>query len=116
MAQWVYGDDDSHSHVWTAKEKDGGPVPTVHWEAIREGAKDRQYIATLEKAIQDRSDAKGEQARALLQEISGTIILSTENREYDPIEGGKIPAPKPGVFEQWREKIAAQIIALGGSK
>ena len=116
MAQWVYGDNDSHSHVWTAKEKDGGPVPTVHWEAIREGAKDRQYIATLEKAIQGQSGAKVEQASALLKEISDTIILSTENRDYDPIEGGKIPAPKPGVFEQWREKIAAQIIALGGSK
>jgi len=60
MAQWVYGDNDSHSHVWAAKEKDGGPVPTVHWEAIREGAKDRQYIATLEKMIQGQSGAKVE--------------------------------------------------------
>ena len=31
--------------------------------------------------------------------FSDAIILSTENREYDPIESGKIPAPKAGVFE-----------------
>jgi len=110
--QWVYGNNDSHSHVWSAKEKDGGPVPTVHWEAIREGAKDRQYIATLEKAMEGKTGRAVDEANTLLAEISDKIILSTEPREYDPIEGGKIPAPKAGVFEQRRQKIAERIVAL----
>jgi len=30
-----------------------GPIPTVQWEAAREGRDDMRYVATLEKAIQD---------------------------------------------------------------
>jgi hypothetical protein len=111
-AQWVYrhsGTPD-HNYVWPAADPSEGRVPTLHWEAAREGAKDRRYVATLEGMLEGRGGPAADAARRVLDEISTQVELS--NTEYDPIAGGRIPAHPPGTYERWRSQIADAIEAL----
>ena len=86
-------------------------MPTLRWEAAREGAKDRRYVATLEKLLEARKptgdlrDKAAEDGAALLREISSQIKLANLEA-YDPIGGGRIPAHPPGTYERWRAQIA----------
>lgn len=111
-AQWVYrhGATPDHNYVWPAAEPSDGRVPTLHWEAVREGAKDRRYVATLEAKLRGRSGPAADAARRVLDEISAQVELS--NSEYDPIAGGRIPAHPPGTYERWRSQIEDAIEAL----
>jgi len=102
----------------------GGMVPTIRWEAVREGVKDRRYVATLERMLAAKNGpAAGagkanappaspavDEARALLDSIAAKIELKHE--DYDPVSGGRIPAAAPGVYEEWRAGIAAAIVRL----
>jgi hypothetical protein len=112
-AQWCYCHSSTprENYTWPAADPAQGNVPTCRWEAVREGAKDRRYVATLEKLLETRKptgdlrDKAAEDGAALLREISSQIkLVSLET--YDPISGGRIPAHPPGTYEQWRVEIA----------
>jgi hypothetical protein len=112
-AQWCYYHSSTprENYTWPAADPAQGNVPTRRWEAVREGAKDRRYVATLEKLLEtrkptgDRRDKAAEDGAALLRKISSQIkLVSLET--YDPISGGRIPAHPPGTYEQWRAEIA----------
>jgi hypothetical protein len=109
VAQWVYWSSSTpdDNYVWPAETTSEGKVPTLHWEAVREGAKDRRYLATLEKLLARRPDTE---AQSFLEEIAGRIELKSDT--YDPVNGGRIPAQPAGTYEQWRDRIADWIERL----
>ncbi len=113
VAQWVYGHPGTpaHNYVWPAADPSEGRVPTLHWEAVREGAKDRRYTATLEQRLAGKEGGTAERARQLLEEIAAQVELRTG--DYDPIHGGRVPAHPPGTYDRWRDSIADAIEQLG---
>lgn len=112
VAQWVYWHPSTpeHNYVWPAEDPDEGKVPTLCWEAVREGAKDRRYLATLEERLKGRTDEAAAEARRFLEDIAAQIELRTG--DYDPIDGGRVPAHPPGTYDRWRDRIADFIEAL----
>ena len=114
--RWVYyhSGTPAHNYAWPAEDPSEGKVPTLRWEAVREGAKDRRYLATLEKLLAARSGAAAKEAREFLREIAGQIEL--RNKDYDPIDGGRVPAHPPGTYDLWRAKIAGFIERLQKSR
>ena len=112
VAQWVYYHNSTpeHEYAWPAENADEGSVPTLRWEMVREGAKDRRYLATLEAKLAVAKGPAAEEARALLTRIELQVELRTE--DYDPIGGGRVPVPKPGTCDQWRGQIAEMIRKL----
>ncbi len=111
QAQWAYNAQNSFAYVWNAAEESGGPVPTLRWEAAREGTKDYAYMHTLQQAMARNPKAKtAKDAQALIDKIASAIELRSE--VYDVISGGRVPAPPPGTFEQWRAEMAKAIIDL----
>lgn len=111
-AQWTYyhSGTPEHNYSWPADDPKQGHVPTLRWEAVREGVKDMRYLATLEAAIKGRTDSPAEAARALVRRIHEKIILRTD--QYDPIGGGRVPVPGAGQFDRWRQEIAEVIGSL----
>ena len=85
-------------------------MPTLRCEAVREGTKDRRYLATLEERLDGRQDALADDARKFLADIAAQIELCTE--DYDPVGGGRVPALPPETYDEWRAKIADFIEAL----
>jgi len=112
VAQWVYWHPSTpeHNYVWPAEDPDEGRVPTLRWEAAREGAKDRRYLATLEERLNGRTDEAAAAARRFLEEVAAQIELHTG--DYDVIDGGRVPAHRPGTYDRWRDRIADFIKAL----
>ncbi|MCY3021541.1 MAG: hypothetical protein NTW87_21210 [Planctomycetota bacterium] len=105
-AQWTYyhGATPECNYAWPPAAAGEAKVPTLRWEMVREGAKDRRYLATLEARMAAKPGPVADDARRFLDEIAAKIVLRTD--EYDPIGGGRVPVPPPGTFDQWREKIA----------
>jgi hypothetical protein len=112
-AQWTYhhGATPLNNYTWPSAEPGEGHVPTVRWEMVREGAKDRRYIATLEARLAGRTGPAADEARAFLDEIRGRIELATD--QYDPIGGGRIKVQPPGTYDAWRGRLAELITRLG---
>jgi len=105
-AQWTYWHSGTpeDNHTWPAA--DGRPVPTLRWEAAREGAKDLRYLTALETKLKSKQPSP--ESRKLLEEIRAGTELRT--MDYDPIAGGRIPARRPQVYDQWRRRIAELIM------
>ena len=96
--------------VRCAKVSYQNKTATIRWEAVREGVKDRRYLATLEKAMEGKTGPAADAARALLAEIDAAIEL--KHADYDPINGGRIPAPPPEQFDAWRGRVQELIVKL----
>ena len=111
-AQWTYWHNATpeDNYTWPAEAAGEGNVPTLRWEAAREGAKDLRYLALLESRLQGASGPACDAARALLGEIAEKTDLRTG--EYDPITGGRIPAQAAEVYDGWRARAAALIVKL----
>jgi hypothetical protein len=96
-----------------------GPLPTLGWEAFREGIDDGRYMATLESAISEgerSEDASvreaARSARTYLEELLSRIDLSPAypafgvNREAAKFTNGEL--------DGYRREIAQHIIKLQG--
>jgi hypothetical protein len=112
VAQWTYWHNATpeHNYAWPAADAREGMVPTLRWEMVREGAKDRRYLATLEARLEGRTGPAADEARQFLAGIAEKIELRTV--DYDPISGGRVTAPPPGTLDQWRDRIAELIEKL----
>jgi len=104
---------DDHGYVSPSAT---GPVPTIHWEAIRAGVDDMRYIVTLYDLLQQakKSANAGAQqeaaaAEAALAEIEALLPIPKE-------EVGGLAAPaftlSPRVYEKWRWRLAQHILKL----
>lgn len=76
VAQWVYHHNATpdHNYAWPAQDASRSKVPTLRWEAVREGAKDYRYLATLEKLIAENQSQVSKQAQELVDEISSREV------------------------------------------
>ena len=88
-----------------------GSVPTVRWEMVRAGVKDRRYLATLEGRLAGATGPVAAEARKFLAEIAAKIDLG--NVDYDPISGGRLRVQPPGTYDAWRNRAAEYIVRLG---
>lgn len=112
FAPWV---GDYRVHMVTYPSADG-PIPTLQWEALREGINDLRYLTTLENLIQEaRTSSLPEVAEAvarasvLLDELAQKIVF-TETRlgadgVKDPIRG-----VGPREYTVWRQKVIENIL------
>jgi hypothetical protein len=114
-AQWVYWHSATaeNNYTWPGDDAAAANVPTLRWEMLREGAKDRRYLATLEARLVGGTGGKdADEARQFLQQIKDKIEL--RNMDYDPIGGGRVPVQPAGTYDQWRTRIAEYVIKLTG--
>jgi len=115
-AQWVYWHNATaeNNYTWPGDDAAAANVPTLRWEMLREGAKDRRYLATLEARLAGGTGGKdADEARQFLQQIKDKIEL--RNMDYDPIGGGRVPVQPAGTYDQWRTRIAEYILKLTDS-
>ena len=98
---------------------DGRPIPTIEWEALREGIDDFRYVYSLELAIA-KARAKGsaeaasvaEEAGRLLDELRDEIVSDLEEYERRGLNfhtDSIWPAEK---YDDWRKRIARMIVRL----
>ncbi len=125
---WAYFDD---HHAWEAKRdtafcwvlpSEGGPVPSVAWEARREGVEDYRTLRLLERRIAaGQGSAVAREASAWLDEIRGRVdwylardmppsTYSMDGRDlyplcpnFQPDEFGTIRRRAVGYIEQLKE-------------
>jgi len=109
-AQWVYFHTGTPEHNYAWPAEGGGFVPTLRWEAVREGAKDRRYLATLEAALAGKTGPAADEARSFLGEVRDAIRLFHE--DYDPVSGGRVHAPPPRTLDRWRDRMAELMVKL----
>jgi len=93
----------------TYPEQDGG-IPTVQWEACREGVDDLKYLATLKRLIQLGGDSG-------LTEPQLVAAISNAQDFVDSIlDGIAVRNPAIGVSStdqaQWREQLIDEILAI----
>ena len=87
--------------VYPSKE---GPIPTLGWEAIREGVDDVRYLATLAALIEKEPDpGKARQAQKVMDEIIKGVPLNPSDALFSLTEED---------LQNCRKKIARAIIEL----
>ena len=113
------------SFVWPAAD---GPIPSIGWEAAREGIDDHKYVSTLTRMI-EKAKAAGHteaarQAEATLKQITDKIRVKALDQATRVGSasgwraGGYYDRPSPqaeiakGDYNKFRYKIARQIITL----
>jgi hypothetical protein len=109
VLQWAYSFGESalqgnglrqpdEGYIYNAPD---GPLPSLQWEAAREGVDDYRYIELLRQAA-------GKDAPAVLGEIMSQIPWT-----FQAIASGdRTPPPHPSTLRKWRERIAERLIAL----
>jgi glycosyl hydrolase family 123 len=123
MAQWVYSFDSLAKNKfrgnegYTAKSRypGEGNVPSIGWEAIREGIDDVKYLTTLENLIKKNpKSARAKKAQNLLDGIRKEVIIGRAS--YDLWSGGRAGTHPPALYDKWRWKIGKEIMALKNGK
>ena len=105
-----------------------GPVPSVGWEAIREGIDDHKYISTLTRMIQKAKAAghkeAAQRAAKILKEITDKIRVTAlgeatrAGRASGWRSGGLFDRPSPQAeiakddYNKFRYAIAGEIMKL----
>ena len=123
---WAYHDprgnpyDDLDGIDWcVAYPGDGRPVPTVEWEALREGIDDFRYVSSLEIAIAE-ARAKGsaeaapvvEESERLLNELRDDIVSDLDEYERRGLNFHTDSLWPMGKYDDWRRRIAERIVRL----
>ena len=79
----------------------------VMWQKIMDTNLNGTFLCSRKASRIMQGQKKGKivnEATKFLADIAGKIEL--KNVDYDPIHGGRIPTQPPGVYDQWRAKIA----------
>ena len=96
-----------------------GPIPTIEWEALREGIDDFRYVYALERAIAKARESGSAEARPIAEEASRLLnelrddIVSDlneyERRKLNFHTDSVWPAEK---YDNWRRRIAQMVVRL----
>jgi glycosyl hydrolase family 123 len=105
--------DHAYSDWNLAYPHQGGPLPSVNWEALREGIDDVRYVYQLEKLIGSCVSSHPElaaQATGFLNEVRGSCDIDerTMAAEFGPWT--------PEVYDQTRGRVIEWILRLQGLK
>ncbi len=123
IAQWAYYSgnalfqgngfrQDDEGYVYLAED---GPLPSVMWEAVREGITDYRYLSLLARSIaaaraSDRAGAHEAAAEAdrVLRGLLGRIGWG-----FQPLDtSNRTPPPHASTLRKWRWQVASQILKL----
>ncbi|HEY5910174.1 MAG TPA: hypothetical protein VJA21_06170 [Verrucomicrobiae bacterium] len=92
-----------------------GPLPSLMWEAVREGIDDSRYSELLWQMIgqgQASQEAAVRQAAEHAKEILDTVFGDI-GWEFQAMQNDqRSPAPDASILAKWRWQIAEQILAL----
>jgi len=122
IAQWVYHFGDAAFKGGFRQEDEGyvyeaadGPLPSLYWEAVREGVDDYRYMTELwhriamakasdAPAVKKAADDAAKAAAQILCQIGWTFqaLASSE----------RTPPPHPSTLRRWRRAIASEIQKL----
>lgn len=103
---------------WVFPGKDG-PLPSLGWEAMREGTEDEKYYHTLTALIQQAGEAKNEDLRALAKDAERYLQQVCAQVDSSPRPDNKVfpirrAADKlaPQFFDDFRRKAATYITKI----
>ena len=120
ILQWVYHFGDAalrgnglrrgdEGYVYLA---DDGPLPSPHWEAVREGADDYRYVHLLRQRIAAARAAGAEKA-AEAAERALTRLLGQIGWGFQALNSAeRTPPPHPSTLRKWRWAVAREILSL----
>ena len=99
---------------------DNGPVPSVAWEARREGVEDYRLLRLLESRIASTPDSPPARAsKAWLQQIRGRVswdLIQGMPKSVYPWDGAEVhpmcPGFEPAELSQLRSQLIDRIVAL----
>ena len=123
---WAYAEQFSWEGDWNAVHcyglpSDNGPIPSIAWEARREGVEDYRLLTYLESLIAlDPQHAEAKRARAWLEKIRGKVdwylarhmppsLYNLDGPELYPM----CPNFEPAELAQVRAKALEYVIQLG---
>jgi len=121
IAQWVYrfGDgglkglrQDDEGYVYPASD---GPLPTLYWEAVREGVDDYRYAHLLRQlcSLARESSATPTSDALKAAEKSLAATLGQINWRFQALAGGeRTSPPHPSTLRKWRRRVAGHITTL----
>jgi len=100
---------------------DSGPVPSLAWEARREGVEDYRLLLLLEARIAAKPDAAAAQkAKEYLGELRGRVnwnLIEGMPKSIYPWDGAEVhpmcPDFEPAELSQIRARVVDHILALG---
>ncbi len=99
-------------HLVTYPSRDG-PIPTIQWEAAREGIDDVRYLTTLTDLIHRPTNQKRRNSPALLQAArSAEHVLAKMMEDLDPDFHRTLRKLPPDTFYQWRWELAQHIMRI----
>ena len=96
---------------------DAGPIPTIEWEALREGIDDFRYAYTLERAIGRAREGESAEAKRIAKEAEQLLSALREDiaadlHEYDR-QGLNFHTDSiwpAATYDDWRRRIAQMIV------
>jgi len=94
---------------------DDGPLPSVMWEAAREGIDDGRYLHLLRMHVEAGRASKDPAARKAAAEAERVIaeLLGRIDWGFQSIAAGdRTPPPAPATLRKWRRRIVEQVLAL----
>ena len=124
IAQWCYSFGGSPFGAGGMRNPDAGyvhmaadgPVPSIMWEAVREGVDDYRYVYLLRKRIAAARASKdvaatkaAGEAQAVLTDVIGRIQWGFQAVASDE----RTPTPHAATLRKWRRRIAREIVKLG---
>ncbi|MAE67583.1 MAG: hypothetical protein CMJ18_25275 [Phycisphaeraceae bacterium] len=99
-----------------------GPVPTISWEAVREGVDDYRYLLTLEKLIERARRGGDGGAKQLADEADGVVEAMMaripieadrpRHRDVGAAAVRALPDVTVGDYDAFRRKVADLIVQL----
>ena len=127
MLQWVYRWGDTYRMAYRGlpdlaayvfESVEGKPLPTIHWEAMREGLDDQRYGATLTRLIEiaEKSGKAREaaHAKAVIKDVLSNFDVDYMRRRFPhnlkrAFYVDSLDAP---AFDKFRWRLAVEIINL----
>ena len=98
---------------------DDGPIPTIEWEALREGIDDFRYVYTLERAIARARDGgsteamrMAKDAERLLGELRKDIVADLHEYEQRGVNFHTDSIWPPATYDDWRRRIAQMTVRI----
>lgn len=124
IAQWVYRFGDGglkgfrqgdEGYVYAAPD---GPLPSLFWEAVREGTDDYRYVHLLRQKLAAARPAAAPAARRAAAEAEQALIgiLGQIGWGFQAISAGeRTPPPHPSTLRKWRRAIAQHIVKVSST-
>ena len=121
IAQWVYrfGDaglkglrQDDEGYVYPAPD---GPLPTLYWEAVREGVDDHRYVHLLRQLMAAAAASDTAAAKKAVAEAGQALarIFGQMGWGFQALASSeRTPPPHPSTLRKWRHTLARHILAL----